>query len=1373
MALTKTVSQPTVQPGQEFGYRLVADCSSLTDACVGATIVDVLPAGFDVTSVPGTTSERTVTFDGTTRTLTIVYTVPLPSPPNPPGSTGIPAGQSRQIDIGMRLPVETAFTDGTVVTNTATLTGDNTNTVTDSVNIEVDVPVRPAPVATKDWPDGSALAQSGEASTMTLGIRNSSSTSTPVTSLSVTDLDPDTFERFDITQLGPVTYPAGTNQVLVEVCPLVNSACSSTGSTGWVTTGISVTGPGPFAPPPGVAVSDITGVRFTFTSSAGTILPYDATGGSVQLGLVLRNTYRSSGEPFAPTVRQDVQNCAVPSLLAGASTVGPEACDTYSVVPNIVTVSTNKTFFSDTNGDFTADGNAVVGASSPVSMVIQGRNTSPFDIAVLEIIEPSTATANEFAKVDIFNVRVQLPAGAARAILDVSCRDGSTVAPRTYTATANVATGCPAGVAAAGVAVRYEATDPNGVGTIDPNAVGTLSLRGNLNAAVDGTDVGSGAGVVNCATVNGDNPINSAGAATAEGCRTLPVQNPNPSTGGGSKGSAGITNLVPGQPLTFNAQFTNNGNVALADAVYSDPPDPTAPNNPFDIVRLASATVTTSNGVPFVIEVWDPNVAGYVTYVGTDSALLARARGLRIRLTAPMLPGQTFKVSYNVIVRDGVPPGTTLQNCAAVTAPGTAPTSFCAPAVTTVPATTSGSVQKLFSPSSLLRPVPGLPAQQSQLQVRVQNNGSLYLNRLVVTDVDADFFDAVDWVGPIVVNAPPGANRARLEVCTTGCATATFVAGNLVTAGNNTELALPAGVSATDVRGFRVTFTRSDGAYLLTPGSNYPTSGRCVGASVCVTVRARETLRSTSQPIPAALADTASGAGESVNQAPGTTFPIGDTTATIVINEGTASMDLDKGPQSRIAPGEAAPLSLDIHNTGTAPIPDLVVVDPIPTGLNLDPAFAGQAPGQPFRISYTLPAGVAPPTDVEFTTVPDPADPNRLASVRWSFPGFDLPPGGIVDIDFQVLLAAGTPANTVITNVAGVTSSRPDVACTPDGANDGSVTDDPTFGPGRYCTSSTTITALQGTAFSSAKWVSGDESLGWVYTPDAERPRVGIDDPRCPRLVIEGETYTRYPCAAMVLAGNSFDFLLRMTNLSNEAFAAQITMVDRLPEIGDTGVILTGQARGTEWDPRPLLGTAVRLIGTGVLVETGYTTSASPCLDDLDPAPPDCPAGSYGAFTPDARAFQTIVDFSGVGGLAPGASYGIQFRMVAPADLADPSTVPIAWNSFAHTDFLVVDGGDDIVLGPTEPIKAGIAMPYGQVRVSKQEVVPPPGVTLPPYLVSYECTVGTTVVAAAADVEVSGGASFLLPLVPVGARCRIWETFTNGAVPDTDPDNVR
>ena len=494
-------------------------------------------------------------------------------------------------------------------------------------------------------------------------------------------------------------------------------------------------------------------------------------------------------------------------------------------------------------------------------------------------------------------------------------------------------------------------------------------------------------------------------------------------------------------------------------------------------------------------------------YNAADAALLARARGLRVRLTGPLLPGQTFRLSYNVVVRDGIArrhDAAELRRCHRsrrttdqLLRPGGDHRAgddewLRAEAVQPVVAAAAGS-----------RP----SGQQSQLQVRIQNNGSLYLNRLVVTDTDADFFDAVDWVGPMVVNAPPGANRARLEVCTTGLrlrhihrrrARHWRQQHHPRAAGRRRRRRRP-GVPC-DVHPKR---------RRLPPDPRQQLPDELVGASsasVCVTVQARETLRSApTTPIPATLANTASGAGESINQTPGTTFPIGDTTATIVINEGTASMDIDKGPQSRIAPGESAPLSLDIENTGTAPIPDLVVVDPIPDGLNLDQIFAGGEPGRPFRITYDLPAGVAPPTNVVYETVPDPTDPNRIATVRWSFPGFNLPPGGRVIIDFQVLLEPGTPANTVITNVAGVSSSRPDVACTPDAANDGTVTDDPAFGTGLFCTSSTTITALQGTAFSSAKWVSGDESLGWVYTLDAARPRVPLDDPRCPRLFIDGD----------------------------------------------------------------------------------------------------------------------------------------------------------------------------------------------------------------------------------------------------------------------------
>jgi hypothetical protein len=40
--LTKTVSREPVQPGDEFDYTITANCSSLTEACVDATLVDVV-----------------------------------------------------------------------------------------------------------------------------------------------------------------------------------------------------------------------------------------------------------------------------------------------------------------------------------------------------------------------------------------------------------------------------------------------------------------------------------------------------------------------------------------------------------------------------------------------------------------------------------------------------------------------------------------------------------------------------------------------------------------------------------------------------------------------------------------------------------------------------------------------------------------------------------------------------------------------------------------------------------------------------------------------------------------------------------------------------------------------------------------------------------------------------------------------------------------------------------------------------------------------------------------------------------------------------------------------------------------------------------
>lgn len=96
-----------------------------------------------------------------------------------------------------------------MIPNTATVTADNAPAASDRADVTVDVPRVVRPVATKAWSDGSAVAGAGEESTITLGVRNGSSSTARVGSLTVEDVGAETFERFTVTGIGPVAFPAG------------------------------------------------------------------------------------------------------------------------------------------------------------------------------------------------------------------------------------------------------------------------------------------------------------------------------------------------------------------------------------------------------------------------------------------------------------------------------------------------------------------------------------------------------------------------------------------------------------------------------------------------------------------------------------------------------------------------------------------------------------------------------------------------------------------------------------------------------------------------------------------------------------------------------------------------------------------------------------------------------------------------------------------------------------------------------------------------------------------------------------------------------------------------------------------------------------
>ncbi len=1347
LGLTKTASQPTVGPGTDFSYTLVAQCSGLTSGCVNAVLTDVIPPQVvvDQSTLPPSNAQRRVEYVPATRTLTVTFLADLGG-----GQVGLPAGSSQNFTVNVSVPDNSQIADGAVITNTGRMAADNATPVSAPASVTAQVPATVTPAATKAWSPSGAVAGSDEASTITLGLASTSSSSTDVRELAITDATPGVYDRFDVTGIGPVSFPDGADRVSVSACTKVSSDCSG---ADWVVgppqTGPSLTFPG------GITAASVTGLRFTFTSSTGARLPNDPTGGTVKIDTRLRDTLRSTGAAYSPTSRDDVQNCATPAAVESqlGAVSGTRACTTFSVQPAQATIRMSKSFFSDTNGDYAADGQAVIGQQSLVSALVNATNTSPFPITTMTITDPSGSAPSEFAKVDVSNLRIVFPTGATNASLDIDCGGGD-ARHSEYTApptTVNVPVPCPSGTAA-GVTATY-------TGTIPSNAVATLGVQGRLNATVGDNDLpgGSSPGVSDCADGTATSSDSGIGAAAGTACGTVPVR-PAFSQVSGVKSSP-LPTILPGLPRRFDFSFKNNGTVAATNLVIADPADPAADPGAFAALRLQSLNLPASPAAS--AELYDPDAGQYVPYSATDTALLTRATGFRVTI-ASLPAGATYAFNTQMLLRDEVDVGTRIQNCAAFGTASQDRSPFCAPLITVLPQTSGAAIQKSITPATSVRPEPGLPGTPIQVKFATQNTGTLWLKRLVVVDTDAAFFDAVDATATINANFPPGADRVQVDTCTAACGPGDFTLGTR-TASRTPPL--PSGVNPADVRGFRITFSVADNSFTIRPGTNFPSTGPCTGASICVGVVPRAALRSDpGTPVPTTLRDTANGGYETTQQN-GQLAPIPDTTATHTLTEGTAQLKVGKASGLRVAgPGDVIPYTLTLTNTGSGPIPDPTVVDPIPATLTFSPAD----PTKPYSIAYTQPTGAVEPATVDFAPTSD--QNGVVTSLGWSFPGWDLEPGATVTITFEATLAPGVRADQVVTNSVGGSSSRPDLGCA---TGSPGVTDDPAYGPGIYCTGKADVRTRAGNAIQTAKWVAGDTTLGWLNSLTGELLPIG--DPSCPRLSVDGQQFTRYPCVARVAPGQGFDYYLRVTNAGTNP-ATAVRLVDQFPAPGDTGVLLTDQPRGTQWAQPPTLLSPVAVpAGLPGAADVAYSAARPACTTDLNSPPLACPDGTWDlGYQPTATAFRALIDFPD--GLQPGASTALRYRMAAPPAPTDPSQDEIAWNSFAHTEFFD-NNGRIVQLPATEPIKTGVALVYGGFEISKTVIGTPSQAQIGPYEITYQCRVTPAgdpdqpVLTTSGTVPVGAGQSVRVGDVPGRASCLIWESDPHGLSSDA-PDRA-
>ena len=1367
LGITKTndLDGKPLEPGGEFHYNLVIQCSGLTVDCVNYTVTDTLPAEFDVTSLPQSTTTRTVTYDAATRLLTIVFIDPLQVPA---GALGLRAGATINLELGMRLPPDTTVAEGTVVTNTADAAADNADPKSSQNDVTVSVPRNVVPVATKKWDDGSAVAGTAEHSTITLGVRNGSSSSAEVTELSVADENPDTFEYFDLDAVAVQSFPVGADTALLRVKT----------ATGWVD-GAMINAAGALALPAGVDPASVTGVEVIFTNAAGEVLPYDATGGSVTVGMVLRDTARSNDEPFRPSDKVTVNNCATPSATdaVDGKTAGNPACAPYDILPDTLVLTGSKTFFPDTNGNFKQDGGeyAVVGENSGVSGSVSVKNNSPFPIQTVTITEPDPESATEFNKIDLSSVRVKYPVGAAEALVTVTYEDGSAVTlPGSNGQVLDIT---KSGQRVASVSVTYKGADADGNPSIAPGSSAALDFHGNLDDLVTDDDLpgGTSPGIGNCAGFAGSaGRPDGTGTAAGNACKTLSVVEPSTSTTGVK--TVGQTSVPLGQPIPFSLKVLNNGNKPLVTPVVSDPrtgpdglPDPNYPN-PFDTLRLSSASVAKAGSVPGVaIEVLDSRSNTWVAYNASDAALLDSARGVRAVLDGNLAPTASFTLNLVTERRDGSPENVTLLNCFSTSAGGDYEPGdpACAPQIETGPADDAAAINKSITPSTLPEYVPGLPKQFTGVALSVSNTGNMSAKTLQLTDDDTDFFDAVDLASLKTVTFPAGSNRAQIDAYVDGA----WVTG--VPSASKTG-SLPSGVSASDVRGLRVTFTSTqsaNGGYAITPCA----VDSCRGG-LTFQVSPRQTLVSDpSTVVPAHLENTVTGSYLTQIQDPDAPQEVDPNTATLDLTEGSAKLAVEKTPNSVLEPGEKGPFYLKVTNTGTSNIADLLVKDLLPAGIGFDPSYVGDN-GQPFKvINAQVPDGTPAVPHPTFTSVNDGEHVSELGfgfsndadGNPWYFA-----PGATFTIQIQVSLEPGVLAGQVVTNTMGATSTSPstDLAC------DGTSEADGSFGSGTYCTDPAQLTVKGGAAFQARKWVHGNDSLGWYNTLTSTPYPAG--DAACPSATdANGLVYTAYPCIALVNPGDKYSYMLRLVNSGTEA-GTDMRIIDRFPITGDKGVVVD-QDRGTEWDQRPTLASEPKLTGEGTL-STTYTNSEPICTDDLkmggngSNAPTCDPSEWADPYSSDVAAANMQVSFDPA--LAPGGKIDITFEMDTPLDVTPKSDPTIAWNSYAHAETTDRNGSPN-VLPPTEPIQVGVGLAYGNLSLTKTIGENPSNLPLDSVTFGYQvkCTIhpigGADRVVLDQTYNVSANQSQTVAGIPAGADCQVWEVDSRGGISSNGPDN--
>lgn len=571
-------------------------------------------------------------------------------------------------------------------------------------------------------------------------------------------------------------------------------------------------------------------------------------------------------------------------------------------------------------------------------------------------------------------------------------------------------------------------------------------------------------------------------------------------------------------------------------------------------------------------------------------------------------------------------------------------------------------------------------------------SGSERVRTLTLIDEQATFWNAFDFVGRGSImlptfSSPGGAAVLQVEACTGGTFNAAAIAttpaldctargGTWSGAGvwlNQADLDaaetplrfLPAGVSAENVTGLRLTVKRSDDAQWENPAA--PT------VSIPLTVQRRVDLRSGGEvPDDYALLSPAPGEtvrGTTTNGLTATVLGIwgktatASTTATYRFVHQTTSVQVQKLPTGVRSPGAVIPYTLQMTNTGQLPIVDPVITDTLPT--DVGGALLIFNPDGPTNYTFTLSGGSVPGGALALPTGANPADATVTttmagagpSSIRFTFPsGTVLGVGQTYTITVPLLFRPGLVEGTDITNSFEIRGNRLLNACTaPSGFS--ATTTSAGFG----CTTSTMVEPSLSPAVRAFIAVKAENTPGISFPADEFTGGTQAD---C-LAAQDSAGFSRPPCAPTTIPGQEKTWRNTVQNTGTTSLT-RLVVATRLPTTGDQ-TIVSDLVRNSRWQAQ-FTGEVATAFGAAT-VTTYYTTAIEPCAGVLQsPANPlacgSNPATGWALLPPPGGGF----DYSVVTGL--------QFIVVFPdGDLFDPAesaTIDITTMTVAEVD--VFDG---------------------------------------------------------------------------------------------------